>query len=134
MRPLDEVFAALALSPFRRRFKLGPADSRYLLSGGLPLILEHAREFVAKRIGPANPQNDGKQTPMRGHPVFVAQHATATCCRGCLSKWHGIPTGAALSVEEQSHVVEALHRWFLSQPPAASSLEVNPADPELPLG
>lgn len=41
-------------------------------------------------MAPKNIDNDGKQTPMRGHPVFIAQHATATCCRECLKKWHNI--------------------------------------------
>ncbi len=30
---------------------------------------------------------------MKGHPVFVAQHATATCCRECIRKWHKNTTG-----------------------------------------
>ena len=43
---------------------------------------------IIKRIAPKEPLNDGKQTPMKGHPVFIAQHATATCCRECTRKWH----------------------------------------------
>jgi hypothetical protein len=50
---------------------------------------------------------------MRGHPVFVAQHATATCCRSCLAKWHAIPVGRQLSDDEQAHVVSAIERWLL---------------------
>ena len=49
---------------------------------------------------------------MRGHPVFVAQHATATCCRGCLEKWHGIPKGRALTENEQRYVAGVLMRWI----------------------
>ena len=75
-------------------------------------ILDHARDFIAKRLAPAAPVKDGRQTPMRGHPVFVAQHATATCCRSCLAKWHGIPAGRELSVEEQAYVVRAIERWL----------------------
>jgi hypothetical protein len=47
--------------------------------------------------------------------VFIAQHATATCCRGCLEKWHQIPKGRELSREEQNHVVAALERWLRMQ-------------------
>jgi Domain of unknown function (DUF4186) len=61
---------------------------------GMEVIREHAGELLGKRLAPAEPRNDGKQTPYRGHPVFVAQHATATCCRTCLERWHGIPKGA----------------------------------------
>jgi Domain of unknown function (DUF4186) len=75
----------------------------------------HARAFVAQRLAPARPANDGKQTPFRGHPVFIAQHATATCCRKCLSKWHGIPAGKLLTADEQDHVVAATDRWLGTQ-------------------
>lgn len=55
-------------------------------------------------------------TPMRGephgHPVFLAQHATATCCRGCLEKWHGIPQGRALTTQEQEYVVSVIMKWI----------------------
>jgi Domain of unknown function (DUF4186) len=112
MRDLDSVFPRLAGSTFRSRFRLGPKDRAYLDERGLAVIRSHARDFVAKRLAPAEPVNDGKQTPMRGHPVFVAQHATATCCRSCLAKWHGIAAGRTLSEDEQAHVVSAIERWL----------------------
>jgi hypothetical protein len=112
MRDLDSVFPALGRSAFRSRFRLNPKDRDYVDSRGLDVVREHARDFVAKRLAPAQPLNDGKQTPMRGHPVFVAQHATATCCRSCLAKWHGITAGHALTAEEQAHVVSAIERWL----------------------
>ena len=86
---------------------------------GLPAILDHAREFTDRRLAPEAPRNDGKQTPYRNHPVFIAQHATATCCRGCLEKWHGIPKAHALSAEEKAHVLAALERWLRAQEAAA---------------
>jgi predicted Fe-S protein YdhL (DUF1289 family) len=119
VRDLDDVFPALARSAFRARFRLGPADAGYLAKKGLPTVLVHARDFVAKRLAPADPPNDGKQTPWRGHPVFVAQHATATCCRGCLETWHGIAAGHPLTSAEQEHVVAAIERWLRTQDPAA---------------
>jgi hypothetical protein len=115
VRPLDELFPALARSAFRRRFRLDARDRAYLEARGLPTVVAHAREFVAKRLAPAAPPNDGKQTPFRGHPAFVAQHATATCCRGCLAKWHEIPRGHALTEAEQAHVVAAIERWLGEQ-------------------
>jgi hypothetical protein len=115
MRELDNVFAKLAGSPFRSKFRLAPKDRAYLADRGIDVVRDHARDFVAKRLAPAAPSNDGKQTPWRGHPVFVAQHATATCCRSCLAKWHGIPAGRQLSVEEQAHVVSAIERWLAKE-------------------
>jgi hypothetical protein len=53
---------------------------------------------------------------MRGHPVFIAQHATATCCRSCLQKWHGIAVGRPLSEAELDHVIGAIMRWLDEQP------------------
>jgi hypothetical protein len=85
MRDPDDLFQALAQSAFRRRQKLGAADLAYLRGRGMDTVLRHADEMIAGRLAPAEPLNDGKQTPMRGHPVFVAQHATGTCCRGCLA-------------------------------------------------
>jgi hypothetical protein len=113
MRDLDEIFARLAKSPFRKRFRLAPKERGYLATKGLATVLDHARAFIDERLAPANPRNDGKQTPFRGHPVFIAQHATATCCRSCLAKWHGIPRGADLNAHE--HVMAVLERWLRMQ-------------------
>ena len=115
MRSLDELFPALAGSAFRRRFHLGPKERAYLEARGLDLVLVQAEELIAGRLAPAEPPNDGRQTPFRGHPVFVAQHATATCCRGCLATWHGIPRGVALTDEEQAHVIAVLARWLRAE-------------------
>jgi Domain of unknown function (DUF4186) len=115
MRDLGSVFARLAGSRFRSRFRLGEKERAYLEQRGLPLVLDHARDFIAKRLAPAEPLNDGRQTPMRGHPVFIAQHATATCCRSCLEKWHGIAAGRPLTSEEQDHVLGAIGKWLASQ-------------------
>jgi hypothetical protein len=96
---------------------------------GRETILAHARDLVARRLAPAQPASDGKQTPFRGHPVFVAQHATGTCCRSCLAKWHGIPAGRRLTPDEQEHVVSAIARW-LGTP---ASVGDSAAQQELPL-
>lgn len=113
MKDLDHVFGALAGSAFRRRFKLSPAEATYLRGKGLDTAMDHARDLIERRLAPAAPLNDGRQTPWRGHPVFVAQHATACCCRSCLEKWHDIPRGRELNAEERAHVLQALRRWLL---------------------
>jgi predicted Fe-S protein YdhL (DUF1289 family) len=119
LRDLDEVFAELARSEFRRRFRLRGKELDYLRGKSLAVVLQHAADFVEKRLAPAAPLNDGRQTPTRNHPVFIAQHATATCCRGCLQKWHGISKGRELSDEEKRHVLSAIERWLAEQERAA---------------
>jgi hypothetical protein len=115
MRDAQELFSALSRSEFRRRFRLGAKEQTYLVEKTLPIVLEHARKFILERLAPAEPRNDGKQTPMRGHPVFIAQHATATCCRGCLAKWHRIAAGRELTEEEVGYVVGVIGRWLRSE-------------------
>jgi hypothetical protein len=112
LRALDEVFGVLERSVFRQRFRLNARDAQYLAKKGRDEVLRHARDFVDKRLADAQPRNDGKQTPMRGHPVFVAQHATATCCRSCLAKWHAIPAGQTLNEAQRAHIVAAIARWL----------------------
>ena len=111
-RNLDELFDALSRSAFRARFRLRGKELEYLRRKGLPIVLEHAADFIEKRLAPASPPNDGKQTPMRHHPVFIAQHATATCCRTCLERWHEIPKGDALDAEQQAYAVDVICRWI----------------------
>ncbi|WP_260864443.1 DUF4186 domain-containing protein [Citrobacter sp. Marseille-Q6884] len=115
MNSLDPLFSRLAKSTFRSRFRLGEKERQYCRDKGAQVIEQHAADFIAKRLAPAFPTNDGKQTPMRGHPVFIAQHATATCCRGCLAKWHAIPQGQPLSEEQQRYVVTVIYHWLVIQ-------------------
>lgn len=115
MRDLDEVFAALAKSAFRGKFHLQGKDLDYLRDKGLATVIDHGRDFIDKRLAAAQPKNDGKQTPFRGHPVFVAQHATACCCRGCLEKWHGIAQGVSLSAAQKDYIVKVLERWLAGE-------------------
>jgi predicted Fe-S protein YdhL (DUF1289 family) len=136
---LDEVFARLAGSAFRRRFRLRGDDLAYLRRRGMETVLRHADEMIAARLAPAEPPNDGKQTPMRGHPVFLAQHATGTCCRGCLAKWHRIPKGRELTEDERRYVVSVISRWIEQQErdaprEEAASESSSPSDDQLGLG
>lgn len=112
---LTDLFARLAKSDFRSRFHLTKKDKEYISQKGLPTIRRHAEDFIAKRLAPAVIPNDGKQTPMRGHPVFLAQHATGCCCRGCFYKWHHIPAGRELTKEEQQYAVAVLMAWIETQ-------------------
>lgn len=109
---LDALMGRLNQSKFRRSISLNHKDYYYLQQQGKATIARHASDFIAQRLAPALPINDGKQTPWRGHPVFVAQHATATCCRGCLAKWHGIATGQPLTPIQQQYIVRVIMYWL----------------------
>lgn len=111
----DDVFGRLAKSDFRRRFGLNDDMKDYVTEKGLGRVGVHAADIIRRRLAPAVIPNDGKQTPMKGHPVFVAQHATGCCCRGCLSRWHGIEAGRELTADEQEYVVALLMTWIARQ-------------------
>lgn len=111
---MDEAcWRRLRAAKFRAGFRLDAADRAYLAHRGLAVVMEHAAHFIARRLAPAQPVRDGRQTPWRGHPVFVAQHATATCCRGCVAKWHGFPAGVALDAEQQACLLALIRRWLV---------------------
>lgn len=112
MIDVDEAFRRLARSAFRRKFLLQGRELAYLQMWGMPHVMKQAEELIRKRVAPEVVPNDGRQTPWRNHPVFVAQHATATCCRGCLEKTHEIAKGHALTEEELAHVLAAIERWL----------------------
>ena len=110
-RNLEDLFERLSQSKFRSGFHLKEKDKKYVLDKGGDKIREHAKDFVSQRLAPAVIPNDGKQTPMKGHPIFITQHATACCCRGCLEKWHHFPRGKELTEEQQDYVVDVLMEW-----------------------
>jgi hypothetical protein len=112
MESIDERIGAIGRQPFRARFHLRGRDRATAILRGSGAIQAHAHDLIGQRLAPAEPRNHGKQTPYRGHPVFVAQHATATCCRSCLRKNHGIDKGAELTPEQREYVVAVICRWI----------------------
>jgi hypothetical protein len=114
MIDIERAFHRLATSSFRRKFRLHGRELAYLQTWGLDRVMEQGRKFIDERLAPASPRNDGRQTPWGNHPIFVAQHATATCCRGCLEKVHEIKKGHALTVDETEYVLGAIQRWLES--------------------
>ena len=109
---IENSLKKLSQSIFRNKFKLGTKEIMYIKEKGLETIKQHAYSFLEKRLAPKEILNDGKQTPLRGHPVFIAQHATATCCRDCLKKWHKIQKNKALSCEELDFCVNLIMAWI----------------------
>lgn len=111
----DYILNKLSNSKFRSKFTLKEKDKQYIKEKGLTIIENHARDFVKKRLSAKVILNDGKQTPMKGHPVFIAEHATATCCRSCLFKWHKIEKNKELTDSEQNYIVGLIMEWIKKQ-------------------
>jgi exodeoxyribonuclease V alpha subunit len=112
MQTIDQALKKLANSKFRSSFKLTKKEVLYIEEKGIDVIRMHAADFVRNRLAPANPINDGKQTPMHGHPVFKAMHATACCCRGCMLKWYKVSPNRELTDDEQRRIVNLLIAWI----------------------
>ena len=120
---MDELIDRISAQPFRARFHLRGRDRGLAQLHGPERLRRHAHDLIGKRLAPAFPVKDGKQTPYRGHPVFVAQHATGTCCRSCLAGNHGIEQGRELTAGERDYVVDVICRWIereLQAVPAAA--------------
>lgn len=112
MQTVNEALEKLKKSAFRSKFHLSEKDREYIRRQGLSKIRLHCRDFIKTRLAPAYIKNDGKQTPMRGHPCFVAQHACACCCRGCLEKWYRVKRGTELTETQQEKIVNLLMAWI----------------------
>ena len=108
----NQLNTEFAKSETRIIFWFDDKDIDYINEKGLDTIRQHAKDFIAKREAPAYIANDGKQTPMCGHPVFIAQHATATCCRECIRKWHKMQPGKELSQVQQDYLVDVIMTWI----------------------
>lgn len=114
-KKIEYKLSCLSQSSFRSSFHLKTKDKDYIKDKGLIEIQNHAIKFVIERLAKEKIDNDGKQTPMRGHPVFIAQHATGTCCRGCLYKWHGIEKDKQLNKEEIRYIVMVIMKWIIKE-------------------
>lgn len=112
MQTIENALDKLEKSKFRSSFRLNKKDIEYINEKGVETIRIHAGDFVKKKLAPAYPLNDGKQTPTHGHPVFKAMHACACCCRGCLGKWYKIPQGRELTEIQQEKIVNLLMAWI----------------------
>ncbi len=110
-----DIFEKLSKSKFRSGFHLKDKDKLYVKEKGLVIIRKHAYDFINNRLSDISNVIDGKQTPMKGHPVFIAQHATATCCRGCLKKWYHIPEYRLLTKGEIDYLVDVIMKWIVRE-------------------
>ena len=109
---IDKLLVSLSKSKFRGSFHLNRKMIDYISEKGLDKIKSDTYDIINKRLKVKLP-NDGKQTPMRQvHPTFIAQHATGTCCRGCLKRIHGIDENKELTPSEIDYVVDVIMRYL----------------------
>ena len=107
------LFEKLSHSKFRSSFHLNKKLKLYVKEKGIDEIKKHAYNFISIRLKPKYIKNDGRQTPTKQvHPVFIAQHATGTCCRKCLSKWHNIPINKELDSFEIDYIVDVIIKYI----------------------
>ena len=111
----EKILDNLSKSKFRGSFHLNKKMREYIYLKGLDEIRKHGYMFINKRLKPNYIKNDGKQTPYKGHPIFIAQHACGCCCRSCLEKWHGISKNKELTDEEINYIVNLLIEWIKKQ-------------------
>ncbi len=112
MNNINDILDKLKLSKFRNSFHLKEKDKLYVKEKGIEEIRKHAYNFITTRLAPSYIPNDGKQTPTKNHPVFIAEHATATCCRSCLYKWHKIPKNRKLTEVEINYIVDLIMEFI----------------------
>ncbi|MBQ1212279.1 MAG: DUF4186 domain-containing protein [Clostridia bacterium] len=112
MQTKKEALEKLGRSKFRSSFHLRKRELAYVREKGLEEIKKHAADIIRTRLAPAYIENDGKQTPMKNHPVFIAQHACACCCRGCLHKWYNVPINTELTQKQQEKIVALIMAWI----------------------
>lgn len=109
---INKKLAMLKQSKFRNSFHLRNYMITYIDKNGWDTIENHCHDFIVKRLSIYPNPKDGKQTPMSKHPVFIAQHATGTCCRGCLEKWHHIPKNRNLTEKEIRFIEALIIEWL----------------------
>ncbi|MBR4178544.1 MAG: DUF4186 domain-containing protein [Bacilli bacterium] len=116
MNDIDYLLDSLSKTKFRGSFHLNKKMKDYVTEKGIDKIKSDAYDLVNKRLKPKNINNDGKQTPMKQvHPVFIAQHATGCCCRGCLERIHKIKKGYELTDKEIDYIVEVIMKWIMRE-------------------
>ena len=109
---IDNKLKELSKSKFRSSFHLNKKMIKYIDEKKMDTISKHMIDFINKKLGKYDIETDGKQTPMKNHPVFIAQHACACCCRSCLEKWHHIAKEKELTNNEKNYIYCLLMEWI----------------------
>jgi len=72
---------------------------------------------------------DGRRTKWEGNPIHYGQHATATCCRKCIERWHNVPRDEELTEKQVKYfthlVIMFLEERFPNLPDGKTKVPVN---------
>lgn len=83
---------------------------------GLREAISHKiRKYLAEKSS-----YDGRNTSKTGNAVCYAQHATACCCRRCMSYWHGIPESSILTEDQVEYFTKLCMRYIDEKLPGLS--------------
>ena len=103
---IEYTFASLRHEKIRSHYWLKPFDEKALerarrkgLQGVMEAIGPRLRSSIRRKANGF----DGRQTKLEGFVICYAQHATATCCRKCLSYWHDLPADRDLEPVELAY-------------------------------
>jgi hypothetical protein len=94
--------------------RLEDRDIALIRKMGIPALKEMIRDIAGSKLK-EQPENDGRQTPKAGNPVYKGMHACRCSSRTELSRAHRIPAGRPLTDKELSSVVNLVTRWVVRE-------------------
>lgn len=119
-RDLDDVentFEALKYEFIRHHYWHKPFDEKainYALKKGKIELLKTVEQRIRSSVKAPADAFDGRRTKWEGNPIHYGQHATATCCRKCIERWHDISRDVELT-EKQIKYFTHLVVMFLEE-------------------
>lgn len=112
---IDQTLFHLAKTKYRRQYVLSPKLKEYCRQTGMEKLRRKAFEIVREKVSSPYYKGEGRQTPLDGHPIYIAMHATGTCCRTCLEVWHSIVSGRRLTEKDIIYIVDTIMEWIKRQ-------------------
>jgi hypothetical protein len=112
---IDETFKNLKYEFIRHYYWHRNIDDRavnYAKRKGKINLMATVEKRIRSSVSKPADSFDGRQTDWNGNPIFYAQHATATCCRRCIEKWHNIPRDRELTKSEIQYFTELARRYL----------------------
>lgn len=110
-----DIFRRLNCSKVCCKFKLKDDQWDYLAKRGFDSILLEGRTLIVKIFSEEAKHHSCKVAPVQNHPIFTALHATGTCCRSSLEKWHKIPKNKELREKDIFYILLVVKEWIIRQ-------------------
>ncbi|WP_372655987.1 DUF4186 family protein [Halobacteriovorax sp.] len=110
-----DIFRRLGCSKVCCKFKLKDEQWEYLAKRGFDTILLEGRSLIVKIFNEDSLSHSCKVAPVQTHPIYIALHATGTCCRSSLEKWHKIPKSKELKEKDIFYILLVVKEWIIRQ-------------------